>query len=43
MTPILAFYVSNLIMYPIYVLEHPFFERYRIMPQKKWPWKENKE
>ena len=43
MTPILAFYASNLIMLPIYIMEIPFFERYRILPNKPWPWKENKE
>lgn len=36
------FLVSNLMMWFIYVKKIPFFERYRINPNRKWPWEENK-
>ena len=32
--------ISNTVFYYIYTLKLPFFERYRINPDSKWPWEE---
>jgi len=32
----LAFY--NLVMLPIYYIQHPFFEQHKINPSQPWPW-----
>lgn len=33
-------FITNLVMWAIYEIELPFFERYKIS-QDPWPWKEN--
>lgn len=40
MTHEILFVTANLIMLIIYKLKHPFFERYRINRDRKWPWEE---
>jgi len=39
----IMFITSNLMMWFIYTQKIPFFENYRINPNKKWPWEENSE
>lgn len=36
-----TFISSNLMMWMIYTQKIPFFEKYRINPDRKWPWEEN--
>jgi hypothetical protein len=35
------FFTANIIMWIIYHIEHPFFERYKIS-SNPWPWYENR-
>lgn len=37
----IIFLICNLMMWWIYTSKIPFFERYRINTNKKWPWEEN--
>ncbi|KAL4448686.1 hypothetical protein ABPG74_012775 [Tetrahymena malaccensis] len=39
--PSFMYALANLIMWFIYVSEIPFFERYRIWPEKQWPWQKD--
>jgi hypothetical protein len=34
----LVFCIVNLVYYVIYKLEHPFFEKYKVQKDEKWPW-----
>jgi len=43
MTPAVFFIIYCLIMLPIYWMQIPFFEQYRIQRDKPWPWIDEKE
>ncbi len=37
-TNLLIIATSTLIMVPIYYIQHPFFEQYKVQSEKSWPW-----
>lgn len=43
LTPIVFFFIYCLVVLPIYYIQHPFFEQYKIQREKPWPWMDEKE
>ena len=40
-TATITFIIYTLFMLPIYYIQHPFFEQFKIVKHKKWPWLED--
>ena len=43
LTSLLTLAIGNFLYFLNYRLESPFFEKYRILKNRPWPWKENPE
>lgn len=42
-TLIACILIGNILMLPIYYLNHPFFEQFKINPDRPWPWLDERE
>jgi sterol desaturase/sphingolipid hydroxylase (fatty acid hydroxylase superfamily) len=37
-TPTVIIVIGTILIFPIYYIQHPFFEQFKIIQNKKWPW-----